>query len=87
MLRSIKLVYNNNEGRDKGVYGFDGPAEAGNGDFNSSSRLKWVLIVVVAVCFILIIAVVVLAMLYKRKRRTVNSKVIQPGQQMQGTEV
>jgi heme/copper-type cytochrome/quinol oxidase subunit 2 len=84
LLRSIKLVYNDNTGDNNGQEGIHGDA---SNDESSSLSLKWVLIVVITVCFILLVAVIVLMMLYRRKSRPVTTKVVEPGEEMQGTEV
>lgn len=87
MLRSINLVYGNDEndmGDNKGQKGIHkDPSD----DESSSVSLRWVLILVITVCFILLVAVIVLMMLYRRKSRPVSTKVVEPGEQMQGTEV
>ena len=85
LLRSIKLVYNDNIGDNNGQEEIR--RDESNDDGSSSLSLKWVLIVVITVCFILLVAVIVLMMLYRRKSRPVTTKVVEPGEEMQGTEV
>lgn len=90
LLRSIKLVYvNDDDTKDDGNNDNvkEKIRENTNDDGSSSLSFKWVLIVVVTVCFILLVAVIVLVMLYRRKSRPVTTKVLDPGEQMQGTEV
>jgi hypothetical protein len=83
---AIKLVYDNDIGTNYGQGGVRGNANDAS-DGSSSLSLKWVLIVVITVCFILLVAVIVLMMLYRRKSRPVTTKIVEPGEQMQGTEV
>lgn len=88
MLRSIKLVYeNNDEDVVRGNNVQQGIRRETSANESSPLSLKWVLIVVITVCFILLVAVIVLVMLYRRKSRPVTMKVVEPGEQMQGTEV
>jgi CHASE3 domain sensor protein len=84
LVRSIKLVYNDDITDNNGQGGIRRDA---SDDGSSSLSMKWVLIVVITVCFILLVAVIVLMMLYRRKSRPVTTKVVEPGEQMQGTEV
>lgn len=88
LIRSIRLVYGDDENDvDGNNFGEKGIHKDPTDVESSSFSLKWVLIVVITVCFILLVAVIVLTMLYRRKSRPVTTKVVEPDDQMQGTEV
>ena len=88
LLRSIKLVYANDENDMGGNNNGQKEIQKDSTDDESGSvSLRWVLVLVITVCFILLVAVIVLMMLYRRKSRPVSTKVVEPGEQMQGTEV
>ena len=87
LLRSIKLIYDDNEYSTGGNNAQGDIRKDASDDGSSSLSLKWVLIVVITVCFILMVAVIVLIMLYRRKSPPVTTKVVDSSEAMQGTEV